>query len=104
MIEDDELRDIMSEWEPSPKGCRINNDTEKVVNGDLYVSGKILCMVEDAKERLNDLHSLVLTSGITGEKEQRTGAIDILFVIEILNKIQQEYVSDALYEYLGYVK
>ena len=104
MVEDDEIRDMLSEKAAFSKGCRINNDTEKIVNGDLYVSGKILCMVEDAKERLNELHSQVLTSGFNGEREQRNGAIDILDVIHILDKVQQEYVSDALYEYLGYMK
>ena len=104
MVKDDEIRDMLSEKAAFSKGCRINNDTEKIVNGDLYVSGKILCMVEDAKERLNELHSQVLTSGFNGEREQRNGVIDILDVIHILDKVQQEYVSDALYEYLGYMK
>lgn len=102
MVEDDELRDVLSEWTTSPKGCGINNDTEKVVNGDLYVSGKILRMIEDAKERLNDLHSKVLTSGIIGETEQRNGAVNILGIIHILDGVQHEYTSEALYEYLGY--
>lgn len=102
MIEDDELRDVLSEQPPSPKGCRVNNDTKKVINGDMYVSGKILCMIEDAKERLNKLHSKVLTCGIIGEREQRNGAVDILGIIETLNRVQQEYTTDALREYLGY--
>ena len=102
MIEDDELRDVLSQQPPSPKGCRVNSDTKKVVNGDMYVSGKILCMIEDAKEKLKALHSTVLASGIKGEKEQRNGAVDILGIIEILNRVQQEYTSDALQEYLGY--
>ena len=101
MIEDSELRELRFENMAYSKGCRVNNDSSKVVNGDLNVSGKLLCMIEDVKERLNRLHSQVLTSGITGEKEQRYGATEILCIIDILNRVQQEYVSDALYEYLG---
>lgn len=104
MVEDDDIREFISGNLAYSKDGRVYYSSEPEIESDMYVSGKILCMVEEAKERLNKLHSKVLTSGITGEKEQRYGAVDILAVIDILGSVQKEYVSDALYEYLGHNK
>ena len=104
MVEDDEIREILSQEPLTPKGHRVNDNAEKVVNGDLYVSGKILCMVENAKEKLYDIYKRVFASGVNGEEEQRTCARELLGVVKILDDVQHEYTSDALYEYLGYME
>lgn len=103
-VEDDEIREILSEQPLTPKVCRVNNNVEKVANGDLYVSGKILCMIEDAKEKIHNIRKKIYSSGISGETEQRKCAIDLLTVVDLLDKVQHEYTSDALYEYLGYME
>ena len=104
MVEDDEIREILSEQPETPKGCRVNNDSEKVIEGDLYISGKILCMIENAKEKIHEVHKKVFTSGINGNEEQRNYALALLGVVKILDDVQHEYTSDALYEYLGYME
>ena len=103
-VEDDEIREILSEQPATPKGCRVNNNAEKVVNGDMYVSGKILCMIEDAKEKLHNIRKRLYTSCTNGEKEQRELAIDLIKVVDILDTVQHQYTSDAMYEYLGYME
>lgn len=104
MVEDDELREILSAQPLTPKGRRVNVDAEKVVNGDLYVSGKILCMIENAKEKLYNIRKQIYTSGINSEKEQRNFALELFNVVKMLDDVQHEYTSDALYEYLGYME
>lgn len=101
MVEDDEIREFLSEQPSTPKGCRVNTDAEKVINGDMYVPGKILCMIEDAKEKLFEVRKQIYTPCISAEN-QRTLAFKLFAVEELLDKVQHEYTSDALYEYLGY--
>lgn len=50
VVEDDELRAILSEQPVTPKTYIENTDMETVTD-DLCVLGKILCMVEDAKKK-----------------------------------------------------
>ena len=102
-VEDDEIREILSEQLATPKGCRVTADTEKVVNGDLYISGKILCMIEDAKEKLFEVRKQIYTPCISAEK-QKALAFRLFAVEELLDKVQHEYTSDAMYEYLGYIE
>ena len=78
-------------------------DTEKVVNGDLCISGKILCMIEDAKEKLFEVRKQIYTPCISAEK-QKALAFRLFAVEELLDKVQHEYTSDAMYEYLGYIE
>ena len=102
-VEDDEIREILSEQLATPKGCRVTADTEKVVNGDLCISGKILCMIEDAKEKLFEVRKQIYTPCISAEK-QKALAFRLFAVEELLDKVQHEYTSDAMYEYLGYIE
>ena len=103
MIEDDELREVLSEQPPTKKGCRVNNDAEKVVNGDMYVSGKILCMVEDAKKNLTDIRREIYTSSIN-YNEKRLLAFKLLKIVDMLDSVQHQYTSDEMYRYLGYME
>ncbi len=103
-VEDDEIREMLSEQLATPKGCRVNADAEKVVNGDLYVSGKILCMIENAKEKLFNIRKQIYSAGVNSEKEQRNFALELFNVVKILDDVQHEYTSDALYEFLGYME
>lgn len=103
MVEDDELREVLSKQPPAPKGCRVNMDAEKVVNGDLYVSGKILCMVEDAKERLTEIRREIYTSNINHD-EKRLLAFKLIKIVEVLDSVQHQYTSDEMYKYLGYIE
>ena len=103
MVEDDELREVLSEQALTPKGCRVNGDTEKVVSGGLYISGKILCMVEYAKENLFEVRKQIYSSSINKE-EKRALALSLFKVADLLDKVQHQYTSDEMYRYLGYME
>ena len=102
VVEDDELRAILSEQPVTPKTYIENTDMETVTD-DLCVSGKILCMVEDAKKSLFEVRKKIYKSDI-GAEEQRVLALKILKVVDLLDEVQHQYTSDAMYEYLGYME
>lgn len=102
MIEDAELRNALSEQPATPKTYMENADMETVTD-DLCVSGKILCMVEDAKKSLFEVRKKIYKSDIDTE-EQRALAFKILKVVDLLDAVQHQYTSDAMYEYLGYME
>lgn len=103
VVEDEELSKVLSEQQSIPKSCRFSNNYEKDAVEDLYVSGKILCMVEDAKKSLFEVRKKIYTSDINNE-EQRTLAIKILKVVELLDNVQQQYTADEMYRFLGYME
>lgn len=103
VVEDEELKAIRSEQPPTSKGYRASSDAEKVVDEDMYVSGKILCMVEDAKKSLFEVRKKIYKTDIVAE-EQRVLALKILKVVDLLDEVQHQYTSDAMYEYLGYME
>ena len=102
VVEDDELRAILSGQPATPKTYMENAGIETLTD-DFCVSGKILCMVEDAKKNLFEVRKKIYTSGINNE-EQRTLAIKILKVVELLDNVQQQYTADEMYRYLGYME
>ena len=102
VVEDDELRAILSEQPVTPKTYMENADIE-TINDDLCISGKILCMVEDAKKSLFEVRKKIYKSDI-GAEEQRVLALKILKVVDLLDEVQHQYTSDAMYEYLGYME
>lgn len=103
VVEDEELSKVLSEQQSISKSCRFSNNYEKDAVEDLYVSGKILCMVEDAKKSLFEVRKKIYTSDINNE-EQRTLAIKILKVVELLDNVQQQYTADEMYRFLGYME
>lgn len=102
-VEDEEIREILSEQSPTQKGCSVNTGAEKIVEEDMYVSGKILCMVEGAKKSLFEVRKKIYKSDIDAE-EQRVLALKILKVVDLLDKVQHQYTSDEMYRYLGYME
>lgn len=102
MIEDAELRNALSKQSVTPKTYMENADIE-TINDDLCISGKILCMVEDAKKSLFEVRKKIYKSDI-GAEEQRVLALKILKVVDLLDEVQHQYTSDAMYEYLGYME
>ena len=97
VVEDDELKAILLEQPTTPKPY-----TETATD-DFCVSGKILCMVEDAKRNLFEVRKKIYKSDIDTE-EQRALAFKILKVVDLLDEVQHQYTSDAMYEYLGYME
>ena len=81
----------------------MENADIETINDDLCISGKILCMVEDAKKSLFEVRKQIYSSSINKE-EQRTLAIKILKVVDLLDNVQQQYTSDEMYKYLGYME
>ena len=102
VVEDDELRAILSEQPTTPKTYMENADKETVTD-DLCVSGKILCMVEEAKKSLFEVRKKIYKSDIDAE-EQRVLALKILKVVGLLDAVQHQYTSDEMYRYLGYME
>ena len=103
VVEDEELSKVLSEQQSIPKSCRFSNNYEKDAVEDLYVSGKILCMVEDAKKSLFEVRKKIYKSNIYAE-EQRMLALKILKVVDLLDEVQHQYTSDEMYRYLGYME
>ena len=97
VVEDDELREVLPKQPTTPKPY-----TETATD-DFCVSGKILCMVEDAKRNLFEVRKKIYKSDI-GAEEQRVLALKILKVVDLLDEVQHQYTSDAMYEYLGYME
>ena len=103
MVEDDELRDALSEQPPSTNTYMDNAGVETLVDDVFCISGKILHMVEDAKKDLYEVRKKIYKSDI-GAEEQRVLALKILKVVDLLDEVQHQYTSDAMYEYLGYME
>lgn len=102
MVEDDELREVLSEQPALQKTYMENTGVETLVD-DFCVSGKVLCMVEDAKKKLTDIRREIYTSNINyGEK--RLIAFKLIKIVEILDSVQHQYTSDEMYKYLGYIE
>ena len=97
VVEDDELREVLPEQPTTPKPYM------ETVTDDLCVSGKILCMVEDAKKSLFEVRKKIYKSNIDAE-EQRVLALKILKVVDLLDEVQHQYTSDEMYRYLGYLE
>ena len=102
MVEDDELREVLSEQPATPKTYMENAGIETLTD-DFCVSGKVLCMVEDAKKKLAEIRREIYTSSINyGEK--RLIAFKILKIVDLLDSVQHQYTSDEMYRYLGYME
>ena len=102
MIEDDELRKVMSEQTSTSPNYMENAGIETLTN-DFCVSGKILCMVEDAKKKLAEIRREIYTSSIN-YGENRLIAFKILKIVDLLDSVQHQYTSDEMYRYLGYME
>lgn len=102
MIEDDELRKVMSEQSATSTNYMQDAGIETLVD-DFSVSGKVLCMVEDAKKKLADIRREIYTSSIKYD-EKRLIAFKILKIVDVLDSVQHQYTSDELYRYLGYME
>ena len=102
VVEDDELRAILSGQPATPKTYMENAGIETLTD-DFCVSGKILCMVEDAKKNLFEVRKKIYKSNIDAE-EQRMLALKILKVVDLLDEVQHQYTSDEMYRYLGYME
>ena len=102
VVEDDELRKVLSE-QLSTLPNYMENAGIETINDDLCISGKILCMVEDAKKSLFEVRKKIYKSDISNE-EQRDLALKLINVAELLDRVQHQYTSDAMYEYLGYME
>ena len=102
MIEDDELRKVMSE-QPAPQKTYIENAGIEALVDDFCVSGKVLCMVEDAKKSLADIRREIYTSSIN-YNEKRLLAFKLLKIVDMLDSVQHQYTSDEMYRYLGYME
>ena len=102
LVEDDELRKVLSE-QLSTLPNYMENAGIETINDDLCISGKILCMVEDAKKSLFEVRKKIYKSDISNE-EQRDLALKLINVAELLDRVQHQYTSDAMYEYLSYME
>ena len=60
-------------------------------------------VVEDAKKSLFEVRKKIYKTDIVAE-EQRVLALKILKVVDLLDEVQHQYTSDAMYEYLGYME
>ena len=103
MVEDDELRDALSEQPPSTNTYMENAGVETLVDDVFCISGKILNMVEEAKKELYEVRKKIYQSDI-GIEEQQTLALKILNVVDLLTSVQHHYTSDEMYRYLGYME
>ena len=103
MVEDDELRDALSEQPPSTNTYMENAGVETLVENVFCISGKILNMVEEAKKDLYEVRKKIYKSDI-GTEEQQTLALKILNVVDLLTSVQHQYTSDEMYRYLGYME
>ena len=81
----------------------MENAGIETLTDDFCVSGKILCMVEDAKKNLFEVRKKIYKSNIDAE-EQRMLALKILKVVDLLDEVQHQYTSDEMYRYLGYME
>lgn len=102
MVEDDELREALSE-RPETSPNYIQDAGIETLVDDFCVSGKMLCMVEDAKKKLADIRREIYTSSINCD-EKRLIAFKLLKIVDILDSVQHQYTSDEMYRYLGYME
>lgn len=102
MVEDDELREALSESPETSPNYMQDAGIETLVD-DFCVSGKVLYMVEDAKKKLTEIRREIYTSSINYD-EKRLIAFKILKIVDVLDSVQHQYTSDAMYEYLGYME
>ena len=103
VVEDEELRDALSEQPPSTNTYMENAGVETLVDDIFCISGKILNMVEDAKKDLYEVRKKIYKSDI-GTEEQQALALKILKVVDLLTSVQHHYTSDEMYRYLGYME
>lgn len=102
MVEDDELREVMSE-QPTTSSNYMENAGVETLYDDFCVSGKILCMVENAKKSLAEIRREIYTSSINYD-EKRLIAFKILKIVDMLDSVQHQYTSDEMYRFLGYME
>ena len=97
-VADDDLEAMYEDW----ADCEEDMVSDR--GGDLYICGNLLDKLETIKHRLHDTRHNISALDDVDEAISREFNRDLLYTISLIIGVQEQYVLNEMYRYLGYIE